>query len=408
MDARRELLGRIAGSNAFQKSNRLRELLLFLGDHSLTEPGNHLREYDIGVAVFQRPMNYDTSQDNIVRVQASQLRKKLQQYYEEEGRGERLHVDLPKGGYALTFQEREGEAAALAAPVTRRPFYVAAGVAAVLLAATVVLAFQNLTLRGRADFGLGPAPHVAALWRQIFGNGQHSYLVVADGNLVIFQDAIKRHISLPDYQNREFRRLAEQYIEDPATRALVLNAVNRNYTSMADAAVLRRFAVLFASNQLSFDVINARETTLNQVTAHSNVILMGSRRANPWVALYEEGLAFQTVFEETPRQVYFVNRKPEAGEKAEYRGQWSRAGYCRVAYLPTTKGGASAVLISGTDIASTEAGGEFLSSETSIRDLRARLGVGEGDPMPYFEVLLETSHSNNTMARYQLVATRRK
>ena len=41
--------------------------------------------HEIGVDVFQRPLNYDSAQDTLVRVQASQLRKRLERYFAEEG-----------------------------------------------------------------------------------------------------------------------------------------------------------------------------------------------------------------------------------------------------------------------------------------------------------------------------------
>ncbi len=413
-DPRRILLNRIASSPAFQKSNRLRELLLFVGEHSISNGDSHLREQDIGVGVFGRKENYDTSQDTLVRVQASQLRKKLQQYFEEDGRDELLVIDMPKGSYALVFHPREPVTASvpLETSVTtsssdRRNLFVAAGVAAVFVVVCLGLVIQNSSLRRRAEFSMGSKPTVDKLWRQIFDNGQHSYLVVADGNLVVFEDAIKQHISLPDYQNKEFRRLAEQRIEDPAIRALVLNVVNRNNTSMADVSVLRRFSLLFASNALQFDVINAREATLNQVSAHSNSILMGSRRANPWVSLYEDRLNFQTVFEESPKVAYFVNRAPQPGEQAEYRGLWAKGGFCRVAFLPSAKGSGRVLLISGTDIQSTEAGGEFLTNEDSIRQLQESFGLAGSQPMPYFEVLLQTQLLNTTVTKFHIVAKRR-
>ena len=409
-DPRRLLLHRIAASVPFQKSNRLRELLLFVGEHSLSNGDAHLREHDIGVGVFGRPVDYDTSQDTLVRVQVSQLRKKLQQYFEEEGREETLVVDLPKGSYALVFREREAAVAAEAVPVlaarpTRRWWVVGAVAGLVLL--TGWLAVQNVALRRRAEFGMGARPNVDALWKQLFGNGEHSYMIMADGNLVILEDAIQQDISLSDYQNKEFRWLAERKIEDPAIRALVLNVANRNHTSMADASVLRRFTLLFAGNGLPFDAISAREATINQVTGHSNSILMGSRRANPWVTLYEDRLNFQTVFEESPRVAYFVNRAPQAGEVREYRGRWTHGGFCRVAFLSTAKGNGNVLLISGTDVPSTEAGGEFLASEESVGQLRRAFGLASGEPMPHFEVLLQTRLVNNTVAQFDVVAKRR-
>ena len=105
-DERWALLQRVAASAPFQKSNRLRELLLYLGERSLRQPDVPIREHEIGVGLFGRDPNYDTSQDTLVRVQASQLRKKLQQYFLEEGKDESILIDLPKGSYTLHFVGR--------------------------------------------------------------------------------------------------------------------------------------------------------------------------------------------------------------------------------------------------------------------------------------------------------------
>src|SRR5580704_16673822 len=79
----RDLLHRVAAAPRFQKSKRLRELLLDLGERSLQDPAYILREQEIGVDVFGRSADYDTSHDTLVRVQVSQLRKKLQEYFSE-------------------------------------------------------------------------------------------------------------------------------------------------------------------------------------------------------------------------------------------------------------------------------------------------------------------------------------
>jgi hypothetical protein len=102
----RELLERIAASGPFQKSKRLRDLLLYLGERSLQSPHCTLREQEIGVKVFGRPPDYDTSHDTLVRVHVSQLRKKLQDYFRAEGRKEPLVIEIPKGSYVPLFRPR--------------------------------------------------------------------------------------------------------------------------------------------------------------------------------------------------------------------------------------------------------------------------------------------------------------
>jgi hypothetical protein len=128
----RELLERIAASDRFKKSKRLRDLLLFLGERSLQDPYCTLREQEIGVEVFGRSPDYDTSHDTLVRVHVSQLRKKLQDYFLTEGRKEPLVIEVPKGSYVPVFRPRTEIAdTEPEAPPTRstRPWSFAAGLA---------------------------------------------------------------------------------------------------------------------------------------------------------------------------------------------------------------------------------------------------------------------------------------
>lgn len=408
-DARkRALLERIAASAAFQKSQRARELLEYLGKRSIEESEHPPREQEIGVAVFGRPPGYDTAQDTLVRVQASQLRKKLDQYFEEEGRHETLRVKLPKGSYTLQFYEHQEAPAAGAA---RQPFPVrharlgwVLGAALLVLSASLWVA--NRRLEARLEAGLGPHPAVDELWRQMFGNGHQTHLLLSDLGLLPLQDALQRHITLEQYQNRGFGALAEREIADPVLRSAVLNFFNRYPTTVADASAARRLGLLFALNGLPLDVLSARDANIGMVSA-GNVVLLGSRRGNPWVGVYEDQLNFQTVFTEPPRRASFRNTKPLPGEQPEYPVEWSRIGYCRVAWLDSLKDGGAALLISGTDVNSSDAGVEFITTESRVRELRRALGAGSG-PMPHFEVLLKTYLARNSVSRYELVSVRRK
>ena len=153
-------------------------------------------------------------------------------------------------------------------------------------------------------------------------------------------------------------------------------------------------------------LVLARDVSMPQVSTH-NTILMGSRRANPWVGLFEEKLNFRTIFEESPKVVYFQNVAPKAGEQAEYRGQWSKLSYCRVAYLPNPKGSGSVLLISGTDVQATEAGGEFVTNEHWVQTFRNALGLKPDELVPHFEFLLEGKMVINTVPQFQVIAWRR-
>jgi hypothetical protein len=56
--------------------------------------------------VFSRGEGYDTALDNIVRVNAFDLRKRLAEYFATEGRDEPVIIKIPKGSYKPAFTVR--------------------------------------------------------------------------------------------------------------------------------------------------------------------------------------------------------------------------------------------------------------------------------------------------------------
>jgi hypothetical protein len=403
-----ELLQRVAASPEFQKSRRLRELLLYLGERSLKDPNCTLHEQEIGVEVLGRRPDYDTSHDTLVRVQVSQLRKKLQEYFAGAGSNEPLLIDIPKGTYLPVFRPRtespaqiSGEPATVEIPCPNRRLLLAIGVVTILALVGWTLALWRWHRPGQRT---EDHPNVNALWTQLFGNGLPTNLVVSDVNLIPFQKLLGRSMPLSEYEAREFERLADQSLKEPV-RGLAKEVVNRVTTSVADVEVARDFGVLAAEHHLQLKLLSARDMSTPLISTE-NTVLLGSWRANPWVGLFEDQMNFRTDYQEAPPSVRFVNLSPLPGEEQTYQAEWRRHGYCRVTYLPNPRNTAHVLLISGSDVISTAAGGRFLTSEDSIREVRDRLGLRPGDSFPHFELLLRTQIVNNTVPRFELVAYR--
>jgi len=97
-------LNRIFASKAFRQADRLKRFLSFIVDETLAGRGERLKEFVVGVEVFGKDDSFDPRNDPIVRVQARRLRAQLARYYREEGQGDELVIDLPKGGYAAVFR----------------------------------------------------------------------------------------------------------------------------------------------------------------------------------------------------------------------------------------------------------------------------------------------------------------
>ncbi|MBX5495793.1 MAG: hypothetical protein IRZ15_10715, partial [Bryobacteraceae bacterium] len=102
-----ELAERVAASATFQKSPRLRKLLLHLCQQMIEGRTEQLREQAIGCQVFGRPSDYSPSEDNIVRVEVRRLRKRLEEYFSGEGSQEPVVIVIPKGSYSPVFKHRE-------------------------------------------------------------------------------------------------------------------------------------------------------------------------------------------------------------------------------------------------------------------------------------------------------------
>jgi hypothetical protein len=100
------LLERVAASPQLRRSARLQELLRYVGQRSLKEGCGQVHEQEIGFKVFGRPETYDTSVDNIVRTNVSDLRKRIEAYFKAEGLLEPVILEIPRGSYVPVFKCR--------------------------------------------------------------------------------------------------------------------------------------------------------------------------------------------------------------------------------------------------------------------------------------------------------------
>ena len=94
-------------SPLFRKAERQSRFLRFVVDAALQFPEAAIKEFDIGIAVYDRRTDYDPRTDPIVRVEAARLRARLREYYEITP-PERVRIDIPKGTYVPLFTLVDG------------------------------------------------------------------------------------------------------------------------------------------------------------------------------------------------------------------------------------------------------------------------------------------------------------
>jgi hypothetical protein len=429
------LLERVASSSQLKRASRLRELLLFVGRRSLKDGCTQVREQEIGIEVFGRPQAYDTAVDNIVRTNVSDLRKRIEAYFDSEGLQETVIMEIPRGSYVPVFRYRPVDQPKAAKPqemavasASEPPAalhearqdsargrwahtrWIAAGTVFCMLAACCVA----LWLKNRAEQksidamyqSLHPwrySPAVADLWSGFLDAHQDTDIVLADSSFLLVQSMNKQSFSFNDYLSRSYISQLQAEKLSPDKRLALSLFTSKSLGNSSEFRVAQRIQALEPHSE-TIRLYNAREY-IPALLKRDNVILIGAEISNPWEELFDNRLNFVLATDfNNPAAV--TNRAPAAGEKSVYPVTDTvgySVGYCAIAYLPNTGQNGKVLLIEGTSSEATEAGGEFLLSEDQLSNFQRTLHAAK---VPYFEVLLKTSQVRNTPITATIVAYR--
>ena len=260
------------------------------GRRALQDPAADIHEQEIGHKVFGRPADYDTTSDNIVRVHASLLRKRLEQYFSSEGSRERLILEIPRGNYAPLFRERpEAEfspplrspAAALA--ISRDWRVRTLATAALLFAASTAFLLVRLVRPKDATASIGAAPAIRSFWLRVFPGDRPTDIVLDDAAVGLFQELTGRSLALSDYFDRGYQRnLAEQGAETGLDPKLASSIVLRRHSSFANANFLWKLLQTPGFDHQHAMLRFAREYSFRELKA-DNAVLLGNSHSNPWI-----------------------------------------------------------------------------------------------------------------------------
>ena len=390
--------------------------------------------------MFGRREHHNPADDNIVRVEARELRKRLDRYFADEGKSEALGIAIPKGSYAPVFEERVGAALAagpspapaceansralappplaeLAGPANElaagnvasypriRVRHAWRGVAIALFAAVALLAI----LRGR----FGNPPRLAALptaglpapeqsteiWPLLFPYHSPVKIVVADSALVLVEELTHKRVSLQDYVSGAYL----DKLNNPEAAVIA----ERRYTNFADVILTNGLLGVLERQGLSCSVLYPRDLTMWDLEK-DNLVFSGSPTSDPWIDEFAPQSNFRS---EGGGRCCFANQRPQAGESSQYcagpLASQSYSTYGLVTFLPNLQHTGNVLILQGTTGEGTEAAADFVTNPYYSSLLRSSLGRGrDAKSLPYFEVLLETTVVRNTPGRLKVVAHR--
>lgn len=416
-DERWQLIERIIASPPFQKSARLRELLLYIAEQALRGQAKLLSEHNIGHSVFGKPMDYSPLEDSSVRVHVRQLRLRLHEYFDSVGISEPLVVEIPKGSYVPEFRRTR-----LPVPQTDQVGATKTGVhwslgrafpwalCLALAVACTVLGWRMIRVPRLVS--PGPAPEPPWPVSELFDPQHRTTIVVADVNYGMLRIMAHKPGSLEEYLRPDFPagfappslRLADA---EPIRKYLSDSLL----TSYADVAATTSLLKLAGSYGNQVSVRSARDLRLRDLD-EGNFILLGSPASNPWVQLFQQRLNFQEQegrVGEGPK--FFSNKHPLPGEQKTYEGlRWTgTAGtdYADIALVPNEEHKGGVLILQGLQQEGTEAAGLFLSDPDNRHKLRDALGLNSAPKgKSWFEVLIRTQAVEGAPDSGSMVATR--
>jgi len=352
----KEQVERLLQNPYFSHSRRFPMFLRFVVRHTLAGQADAVKERTLGVEIFGRNADYDTSSDPIVRVTAAEIRKRIAQYYQEPGHDVEIRVSLPAGSYVPQFHwpqvppiatsvaSKELEAVAeVPAPAeigespakTLRPRKFAwLGVAAVLL---VVCAIVGAALWWRS-------PQRSALdvfWEPILNSGDPVLICIADQN--------------------QYTAIALRDAADPSRQTLLKD--NLSAVVIDDLSTVVKIAGVLQAQGTRYGLKGAGTTTLSDLR-NGPTVFVGAFD-NAWTLRLTKPLRFHFANNAEMTRFWIAdssdpNRTDWVIDRAQQQATNNYRDYAIVTRFTDTTTGKIAIVAAGVGRGGTIAAGEFL------------------------------------------------
>ncbi len=351
----REALERVLTSHAFRKSEQCQRFLRYVVERR-AEP-ERLRERSIGVEVFGRPPDYDTAEDPIVRVRATEVRKRLAQAYGESNRDDAVRFEIPAGSYRVELRWAAKPIGAAAAPPRRRlrwPWLLA--VVVVLVVAAALWATRRPASRSSLD----------QFWQPMLASPKP--VLVYCGRPVVY------------FLSRELR---ERQWETPGHFTLDPDAtlhgrdvipVTDQFVGIGNADTAVRLTALFANRRKPVEIRYADDLSFSDLRS-SPAVLVGAF-SNLWTLEMQGQLRF--VFEQGKGGRRIRDRRSDRSwQLAELAPDGKTPeDYAVVSRLVDSATGQVLVSAAGITQYGTRAAGELLTDEDLLASALAKAPAG--------------------------------
>ena len=367
---RREL-HRVVESAAFRGSHRCTGFLEFVVTRALRGDAESLKERTLAIELFGRNASADLTDDSIVRVGAREVRKRLAQYYVEQGVHDPIRISLPAGSYVPVFHEGNSPNVA---PAVAVPLPAVSGAVSsfrryrlgLLALAGVVIAVSSFAAWGwvrhaPTDFD--------AFWQPAFGQNQP--IVIAMAHPLVYHPSTRAN-ALTEQRDGPGNLQFQRPVDLDLLRGSDFVPVYDQYTGFGDAVAALRLAVLFTQHSRPARLRLASKLEFNDLR-DSTTILVGAF-TNRWTM--ELARDFRYRFQ------YNSARMPGIVDSTDGRNRWALAkldnggsneDYIMIARMPNSQTGRFVIIGAGITQYGTEEAGRILADPDAMASVLKRL-----------------------------------
>lgn len=384
-------LDEVTKGAAFKGSHRSAQFLEYVVHQSASGNLDALKERVIGVELFGRVPSYDTGEDAVVRVTASDVRKRLLQHYSGNGGTSGFRIVLPPGKYVpelirdtsrrehkeppqLAVAEAGKQMAGATAPApTLVPEHSHAELPRWLLWALPVfgmaalicgIVLSSLALRKHATL---PDVSSRAPWGVMFSGSRPVLIIASDPNIEEIQRITRTPVTLSDYANQHY--LPQNAESLPAEEVSFMRDILRgNKMSTFDGEIIAGITSLMSRNQSRPAVKGARDVRVPDLETNGSLVFLGSPRSNPWTSMYDPLLDFRFAFDEHTQREFIQDVHPGKGEKSVYvpsaGGFDTGDSYATISFFQNPGHMGQILMIAGANGEGTEAAGALVTDPT--------------------------------------------
>jgi hypothetical protein len=430
---------------AFKGSHRSAQFLNYIIDQTLAGHPESLKERMIGLELFGRSPSYDTSEDAIVRVTASDVRKRLLQHYGKYGSSSEFRITLPLGTYIpdicyepsakpaspvdgkphieapaafpTSLQQLDSSSAATPVPraITRdsavpdRDLDGPRGATSRWLAIAALLLVVNLSLwvflAKRASTPAAAPPSVLP-WSVLFSSAHPTHVITSDPDIFAIQVLTHGTISVSDYANRHY--LPEHSILSPELQSLCAKLLSGDKASNIDAQITAEIGQLAQTYSHKINVEGARNLQFSDLKTDDNFIFLGSPASNPWSSIFDSQLDFRFVSAPVPGGGLIRDLHPAAKEQETYvptaRGGATGDSFALVAFVANPDQSGQVLLLAGLNREGTQAAGNFITDPARLAAAIRTCGISPAGPLKHFQILLHVYTMAGSPSQFDVTA----